>query len=144
MLFVISIALIKSSHIPKNLTSSLYSKANSFSAWIGRIQANMIDTPLINDEIKYNIALPFSLVFGQSRAKPKILCAKDRPALTGYIIGNKKDIGQSSESITEKGSDLARYLNLGYIETSAKTGENVEYAFFTIAKSLYDALQNDA
>jgi len=68
---------------------------------------------------------------------------KDRPALTGYIIGNKKDIGQSTESVSEKGSDLASYLNLGYIETSAKTGENVEHAFYTIAKSLYDALQND-
>jgi len=64
----------------------------------------------------------------------------DRPALTGYIIGNKKDISQSSESISEKGSDLASELNLGYIETSAKTGENVEYAFFTIAKLLYDSL----
>jgi len=66
---------------------------------------------------------------------------KDRPALTGYIIGNKKDIGQSIENTSEKGSDLAKYLNLGYIETSAKTGENVEYAFFTIAKSLYNSLQ---
>ncbi len=65
----------------------------------------------------------------------------DRPALTGYIIGNKKDIGQSSESTSEKGSDLASYLNLGYIETSALTGENVEYAFYTIAKSLYNLLQ---
>jgi len=66
---------------------------------------------------------------------------KDRPALTGYIIGNKKDIGQSIESTSKKASDLANYLNLGYIETSAKTGENVEYAFFTIAKSLYTLLQ---
>ena len=65
----------------------------------------------------------------------------DRPALTGYIIGNKKDIGQSLESTSEKGSDLASYLNLGYIETSALTGENVEYAFYTIAQSLYDLLQ---
>ncbi|MBY9013402.1 MAG: hypothetical protein KGD70_13590, partial [Candidatus Lokiarchaeota archaeon] len=39
------------------------------------------------------------------------------------------------------GSDLARYLNLGYIETSALTGENVERAFYTIAETLYNALQ---
>lgn len=64
----------------------------------------------------------------------------DRPALTGYIIGNKKDIGQFNESTYEKGSDLASYLNLGYIETSAKTGENVELAFYTIAESLYNSL----
>ena len=65
----------------------------------------------------------------------------DRPDITGYIIGNKKDIGQSFESISEKGSDLARYLNLGYIETSALTGENVERAFYTIAETLYDELR---
>ncbi len=65
----------------------------------------------------------------------------DRPAITGYIIGNKKDIGQSLGSTSEKGGDLASYLNLGYIETSALTGENVEYAFYTIAQSLYNSLQ---
>jgi len=66
---------------------------------------------------------------------------EDRPTLTGYIIGNKKDISQSLESTSNNGSDLASSLNLGYIETSALTGENVEYAFYTIAKSLYDSLQ---
>ena len=65
----------------------------------------------------------------------------DRPAVTGYIIGNKKDIGQPNESTSEKGSDLASYLNLGYLETSAKTGENVELAFYTIAETLYNSLQ---
>jgi len=65
----------------------------------------------------------------------------DRPALAGYIIGNKKDIGQSIESTSKKGSDLASYLNLGYIETSAKTGQNVELAFYTIAEILYNLLK---
>ncbi|MHA1234426.1 MAG: Rab family GTPase [Promethearchaeota archaeon] len=65
----------------------------------------------------------------------------DRPALTGYILGNKKDIVQPLGSTSEKGYDLASYLNLGYIETSALTGENVEYAFYTIAQSLYNSLQ---
>jgi len=65
----------------------------------------------------------------------------DRPAITGYIIGNKKDIGQKLGGTSEKGADLASYLNLGYIETSALTGENVEYAFYTIAQSLYNSLQ---
>jgi len=65
----------------------------------------------------------------------------DRPALTGYILGNKKDIVQPLGSTSEKGYDLASYLNLGYIETSALTGENVDYAFYTIAKSLYNLLQ---
>ena len=65
----------------------------------------------------------------------------DRPALTGYILGNKKDIDHSIENTSKKASDLASYLNLGYIETSALTGENVDYAFSTIAQLLYDSLQ---
>ena len=65
----------------------------------------------------------------------------DRPALTGYIIGNKKDLDQSNENTSKKALDLASYLNLGYIETSAKTGENVELAFSTIAEMLYNLLQ---
>ena len=66
---------------------------------------------------------------------------KDRPALTGFVIGNKKDLIHDSDNILEKGSDLARYLNLGYFETSALTGKNVERAFYTIAETLYNALQ---
>lgn len=64
----------------------------------------------------------------------------DRPALNGYILGNKKDIDHSIENTSKKASDLASYLNLGYIETSALTGENVDYAFSTIAQLLYDSL----
>ncbi|MHA2289097.1 MAG: Rab family GTPase [Promethearchaeota archaeon] len=66
---------------------------------------------------------------------------KDRPVLTGFVIGNKKDLAHDPEGISEKGSDIARYLNLEYIETSALTGENVERAFYTIAETLYESLQ---
>jgi small GTP-binding protein len=66
---------------------------------------------------------------------------KDRPILSGFIIGNKKDLAPGTEGISEKGSDLARYLNLGYIETSALTGENVEEAFYAIAETLYNELK---
>ncbi len=65
----------------------------------------------------------------------------DRPVLTGFVIGNKKDLAHDPAGIGEKGSDVARYLNLEYIETSALTGENVERAFYTIAETLYNALQ---
>jgi small GTP-binding protein len=69
---------------------------------------------------------------------------KNRPILTGFVIGNKKDLTLESDNLSEKGTDLARYLNLGYIETSALTGENVERAFYTIAETLYNVLQKDA
>lgn len=68
---------------------------------------------------------------------------KDRPALSGFVLGNKKDLTLGSDSISEKASDLARYLNLGYIETSALKGENVERAFYTIAETLFNTLQQD-
>lgn len=64
-----------------------------------------------------------------------------RPELVGYIIGNKKDLAKYIKITSEKGSKLAQSLNLGYIETSALTGENVEYAFYTIAESLYNLVQ---
>ena len=64
-----------------------------------------------------------------------------RPELVGYIIGNKKDLAKYIKITSEKGSKLAKSLNLGYIETSALTGENVEYAFYTIAESLYNLVQ---
>ena len=64
-----------------------------------------------------------------------------RPELVGYIIGNKKDLAKYIKITSEKGSKLAKSLNLGYIETSALTGENVEYAFYTIAESLYNLVK---
>ena len=67
---------------------------------------------------------------------------KGRPELVGYIIGNKKDLAKYIKITSEKGSKLAKSLNLGYIETSALTGENVEYAFYTIAESLYNLVNN--
>ena len=65
---------------------------------------------------------------------------KDRGKIPGYIVGNKKDLEDQLKNLSEKGLDLANYLNLSYIETSALTGENVETAFMTIAKDLYDLI----
>lgn len=64
-----------------------------------------------------------------------------RSELVGYIIGNKKDLAKNIKNISEKGSKLAKSLKLGYIETSALTGENVEHAFYTIAESLYNLVK---
>ncbi len=66
---------------------------------------------------------------------------KRKRELVGYVIGNKKDLAKYIKFTSEKGSNLAKSLNLGYIETSALTGENVEYAFYTIAESLYNLVK---
>jgi len=56
--------------------------------------------------------------------------------ISGFIIGNKNDL-ESREVNRDDAEKLAQKLNLGYIETSALTGENVEEAFYNIAETLY-------
>jgi small GTP-binding protein len=52
------------------------------------------------------------------------------------LIGNKKDRTQRAVSSTEI-ENYARINNLMYIETSAKTGENVHKAFSLLIKDIY-------
>jgi small GTP-binding protein len=66
---------------------------------------------------------------------------KDR-ALMGYIIGNKKDLSENLAVDTKQAVNLATELELGYIETSARTGENVDNAFYIIAKMLYSSIND--
>ncbi|NHJ24130.1 MAG: GTP-binding protein [Candidatus Lokiarchaeota archaeon] len=65
---------------------------------------------------------------------------KDKRKMIGYIVGNKKDLADDIKIVSDKGLELANYLNLSYIETSALTGENVEKAFTNIAQILYDSI----
>jgi len=57
--------------------------------------------------------------------------------LIGFIIGNKYDLKDDRTVTTEMISDLSSRLDLGFIETSALLGENVDFAFSTIANLLY-------
>jgi len=66
---------------------------------------------------------------------------KNRPELIGFIIGNKKDLTNEKEIYPKDANELALSLNLGYLETSALTGENVEEAFFNIASKLYESIE---
>lgn len=66
---------------------------------------------------------------------------KDHPELIGFIVGNKCDLIKEKKVTSESAIELANNLNLEYIETSALSGENVDNAFYNIAKSLYNSLQ---
>jgi len=57
--------------------------------------------------------------------------------IIGYVIGNKKDLENEKKINSEDAQILAQKFNLGYLETSALSGENVNYAFTTLAKILY-------
>ena len=58
--------------------------------------------------------------------------------LAGILIGNKNDLVEAREVPRETGIKTARSLGLEYIETSAKTGDNVDDSFERIASFLFD------
>ena len=55
-----------------------------------------------------------------------------------YLIGNFSDMGQQRKVAKDSALDFIREKNIDhYIETSAKTGENVTDVFDTAIKHLY-------
>ncbi|MFW9949335.1 MAG: GTP-binding protein [Candidatus Thorarchaeota archaeon] len=58
---------------------------------------------------------------------------KSSPSLSLILVGNKIDLTNDRKVTSEEGEGLAHKLKLSYIETSAKTGENIEDAFKMLA-----------
>ncbi|CAH0555967.1 unnamed protein product [Brassicogethes aeneus] len=52
------------------------------------------------------------------------------------LLGNKADCGSNRAVRREEGERLAREYNVTFMETSAKSGQNVELAFLAIAREL--------
>jgi len=57
------------------------------------------------------------------------------------LIGNKCDLEQRREVKKEEGEAFAREHGLIFMETSAKTAQNVEEAFINTAKEIYKKIQ---
>ncbi|KAJ8930763.1 hypothetical protein NQ314_016397 [Rhamnusium bicolor] len=52
------------------------------------------------------------------------------------LLGNKADCGSERAVRREEGERLAREYNVAFMETSAKSGQNVELAFVAVAREL--------
>ena len=58
---------------------------------------------------------------------------KVTPTISLILVGNKIDLEDQRQVSKEQGEALAEKLEVSYIETSAKTGENIEDAFKMLA-----------
>ncbi|CAH8572368.1 unnamed protein product [Schistosoma turkestanicum] len=63
------------------------------------------------------------------------------PNMVITLVGNKCDLGARREVGQEEAEAFARENNLLFLETSAKTGANVEQAFASTARAIYEHLQ---
>lgn len=57
------------------------------------------------------------------------------------LIGNKKDLEEKREVTFKEGEDLARKNGLLFLETSAKTAENVQEAFSMTATKILEQIE---
>ncbi|KAG0436259.1 hypothetical protein HPB47_018050 [Ixodes persulcatus] len=58
------------------------------------------------------------------------------------VVGCKADMEASREVSTEEGQAFAEFYGVKFLETSAKTGLNVEEAFETIARDIYAKVES--
>mmetsp|Transcript_2901 Transcript_2901/g.5095 ORF Transcript_2901/g.5095 Transcript_2901/m.5095 type:complete len:202 (-) Transcript_2901:661-1266(-) len=56
------------------------------------------------------------------------------------LIGNKADMVDKRAVKTEEGKELADALQMEFLETSAKTSENVEQAFITMTREIMKSM----
>ncbi|MFX0032905.1 MAG: Rab family GTPase [Candidatus Hodarchaeota archaeon] len=61
--------------------------------------------------------------------------------LIGFIVGNKNDLINEIKVNSSKAMDLAVSRKLGYIEASALSGDNVDFAFNKLAEKLYQSFK---
>lgn len=58
------------------------------------------------------------------------------------LIGNKKDLEDQREVTFEEATRFAKEHGLIFVESSAKTGENVEHAFLKTASMIFDNVED--
>ena len=63
--------------------------------------------------------------------------------LTIMLIGNKSDLSHRRAVSREEGEAFAEKYGLVFMETSAKTADNVESAFIGTAQTIYEKIKNE-
>lgn len=58
------------------------------------------------------------------------------------LVGNKSDMSDRRVISTEQGQQLADELGIPFIEASAKTNDNVEESFFSLARRVKENMYN--
>ncbi|MHA2008966.1 MAG: Rab family GTPase [Promethearchaeota archaeon] len=66
------------------------------------------------------------------------------PKIILILVGNKSDLEEDREITTQDGMDLAKELGIYYMETSAKTNENIEEVFEWIALQIINTNLEEA
>jgi Ras-related protein Rab-2A len=62
--------------------------------------------------------------------------------ITIMLIGNKCDMDSKRQVSRQEGEDFAKKNNLIFLETSAKTAENVEQSFLESARRIYQTTES--
>jgi Ras-related protein Rab-2A len=64
------------------------------------------------------------------------------PSMAITLVGNKFDLEDSRVISYEEGSRYAKDNNLGFLETSALSGHNVNHAFINTAQAIIEKINN--
>ena len=57
------------------------------------------------------------------------------------LVGTKCDIESNREVTTEEGKQFAEFHGLKFLETSSKSGQNVEEAFLSVTRDIHSMLE---
>ena len=70
--------------------------------------------------------------------RDQVMRVKDCTDLPLMLVGNKSDLEEKREVSRQEGEDLSKVFAAGFKETSAKTRENVEEAFYGLVRMIRD------
>jgi len=72
-------------------------------------------------------------------AREQILRVKNTDSVPFLLLGNKSDLKERRKVERSEADFMARSWKVGYVETSAKTRENVDKAFFDLLRLIRDS-----